>query len=133
MTLANTAEAVEAPQIMEVGKTCGNENRELWRAWREKSLEAGASSVGSKRGHRSKYIVEEDVIILREGAAAKGHIHPCGSTLELFQAADENINENSKLIVEGTTKGSFYINTRLQEDIEKKLSKNFCTPVLEGR
>ena len=73
----NTKNPVQTPKIMEVGKMGGGySNDSCEEARREKLFKAGASAVSSKRGWRSRYVAEEDLIILREVAAAKAHISP---------------------------------------------------------
>ena len=92
-------------------------------ARREKCLEEGASAMSSKRGRRSKYSAEEDLIILREIAATKAKISPCGKTLEFFLTAAEKVNGNAKFTVEATAKGIFDRYTRLQKDFDKSARK----------
>ena len=124
MARMNTANPAQTPQRMEVGKMGGSDsNDSCGDARREKCFEAGASAMSGKRGRRSKYTAEEDLIILREVAATKAHIAPYGRTLELFQTAAKKVNGNAKFTVEATAKGIFDRYTRLQKDFDKSERK----------
>ena len=89
--------------------------------------------MSGKRGRRSRYTAEKDLIILREVATTKAPIAPYGRTLELFQTAAEKVNGNAKFAVEATAKGIFECYTRLQNDFDKSECKNACSLVLVGR
>ena len=74
MARMNTANPVQIPQRMEVGKMGGSgSNDSCGDARREKCFDAGDSYMISKRGRQSKHIVEENLIILREIAYEGTH------------------------------------------------------------
>ena len=76
VTGMNTTDAVEGPQKLEMGKMDGSHtNNNCGDALREKFLEAGAYSMGSKRDRRSSSR-EEYLITLCRAAAAKAHVYP---------------------------------------------------------
>ena len=79
--------------------------------------------MSSKRGRRSDYTAEEELIILREVAATKVHIAPYGWTLELFQLSAKRVNGNAKFTIEATVKGIFDRYTRLWKDFGKSERK----------
>ena len=120
----NAANPVHMLQRMEVGKMSGSDsNDSCGDARREKFFEAGASTMSSKRGRRSKYTAEEDLIIFREVAATKAHIASCGKTLELFQTSARKVNGNVKFTIQATKKGIFDHYARLQKDFDKSERK----------
>ena len=101
-------------------------------ARRAKCFEAEASATSGKRGRRSKYTAEEDLIILREVAATKAYIAPYGRTLELFQTAAEKVNGNEKFTVEARAKGIVDCYTRLEKGADKSERKKFLLPGVGG-
>ena len=78
---------------------------------------------GTKRVFRSKFTLEEDIITLREVAAAGAHVPPYGKKTELFQMATYGANKDENFSLEDTWKsvhGRFH---RLPDDFEKKDGK----------
>ena len=68
----NTANPVQTPQIMEMGKIGGRDSNDSCEdARREKCFEAGASAMRSKRGRRFRYTAKQDLIILHDVAATR--------------------------------------------------------------
>ena len=86
---------------------------------------AAAASDGesTKRGRRSKFTPEEDIIILREVAVAGAHVPPYGKTTELFQMAANGANKNANFSVEVTWKSVHDRFHRLLDDFEKRDAK----------
>ena len=85
-----------------------------------KFLKSGDYSVSRVEESWSKYIVEEDLIILRLVADAKMYIAPCGKMMELFPAVAEKVNRKINFALEAMEKGIFDCYTRLEKGIQNK-------------
>ena len=84
--------------------------------------------AASKREPRSKHNAEEDLIVLLEVAAAKGHTAWYGKTLELFQGAADKVNADANFTIEDTAKGLSDRYTKLDKDFDKHKRRLCCPP-----
>ena len=90
------------------------------------------STPREKRGRRSKFTSEEDLVILREVAASKAHVAPYGKTMELFQVAADAANNNDVMSKKLTAKSIQDRFSRLIKDFEASDKRERSLSGIEG-
>lgn len=78
----------------------------------------------SRSGRHSRFTPDEDLIIVREVAASKGHIAAFGSTRKRFAAAAQAVNDNTAMRTSVTWKSVQDRYKRLQEVFDREDNAN---------
>jgi hypothetical protein len=79
-----------------------------------------ANTRSAVRGRRSRFTAEEDLIIVREVAAAKAHVAPYGDIRARFEIAAARASENERMGAELNAKSVHDRYVKLQRAFDKK-------------